>query len=292
MALDHIKQISIREYLAAKGIKPTKENEHRGIYHSPLRIDNNASFSVNYIQNVFYDHGIGTGGSIIDLVSRLESCSIGEAIKRLETGCFSFHQNENISNVEIVKQTQTIKILDVVEISNPALLDYLNKRYIDIQIAKSVCLEVHYSVIEKNYFAIGFKNNKGGFELRSKYFKGCTSKDITTLKIGHKDCKLFEGFFDFLSFLTISKKQSPSTDVIVLNSLSNLSKAKSTLSTYQSVTTFLDNDEAGKRAVQNLKVNLNNVIDQSNYYSRYKDLNEYRCSEMTIERKIIDFRCK
>ena len=292
MTLDHIKQISIREYLGAKGIKPTKENEYRGIYHSPLRIDNNASFSVNYIQNVFFDHGIGTGGSIIDLVSRLESCSIGEAIKRLETGCFSFHRNENISNVEIVKQTQTIKILDFVEISNPALLAYLNKRCIDIQIAKSVCLEVHYRVIEKNYFAIGFKNNIGGFELRSKYFKGCSSKDFTTLKIGHKDCMLFEGFFDFLSFLTISKKQSPSTDVIVLNSLSNLSKAMSTLASYRSVTTFLDNDEAGKRAVQNLKVNLNNVIDQSNYYSSYKDLNEYRCSEMTLERKIIDFRCK
>ena len=292
MALYHIKQISIREYLGERGIKPIKENEQRGIYHSPLRTDNNASFSVNYIQNIFFDHGIGTGGSIIDLVSRLESCSIGEAIKRLETGCFSFHRNENISNVEIVKQTQTIKILDFVEISNPALLAYLNKRCIDIQIAKSVCIEVHYSVIEKNYFAIGFKNNRGGFELRSKYFKGCTSKDITTLKIGHKDCKLFEGFFDYLAFLTISKKQSPSTDVIVLNSLSNLSKAMSTLASYRSVISFLDNDEAGKRAVKNLKEKLNNLIDQSNYYSNYKDLNDYLCAEMTFERKIIDFKTK
>jgi len=290
MALDHIKRISIREYLGVRGIKPTKENEQRGMYHSPLRTDNNASFSVNYIQNVFFDHGIGTGGSIIDLVSRLESCSIGEAIKRLETDHFSFHRGENISNDKRVKQIQTIKILDVVAISNQALLAYLNLRCIDIEIAKLFCLEVHYSVVNgKNYFAIGYKNDCGGYELRNKYFKGCSSKDITTILTGQKECLLFEGFMDFLSYLTIKKIQSPSEDVIVLNSLSNLPKVIQTLTTYRSVVAYLDSDEAGRKAILELKKDCKGVIDQSGYYSGLKDLNEFLCAKMKSKNENIDF---
>jgi len=290
MTLYHIKQISIRKYLGERGIKPIKENEQRGMYHSPLRTDNNASFSVNYIQNVFFDHGIGVGGSIIDLVSHLESCSIGEAIKKLESGCFSFQWNENISNYKGSGQTRAIKILNVLTLCNESLLSYLNLRSIDIEIAKIFCSEVHFSVVsEKKYFAIGYKNDCGGYELRNKYFKGCSSKDITSILIGKNECLLFEGFMDFLSYLSILKLQNPPLDVIVLNSLSNLPKVIQTLASYRSVTAFLDNDEAGKRAVQNLKEKLNNLIDQSNYYSNYKDLNEFLCVEMKLGRKVIDF---
>jgi len=289
MALDHIKQISIREYLGERGIKPIKENEQRGMYHSPLRTDNNASFSVNYIQNVFFDHGVGAGGSIIDLVSRLENCSIGESIKKLESGCFSFQRSENSSYDKGGRQTGAIKILNVLTLRNESLLSYLNLRSIDIEIAKIFCSEVHYNVVsEKKYFAIGYKNDCGGYELRNKYFKGCSSKDITSILIGKNECLLFEGFMDFLSYLSILKLQNPPLDVIVLNSLSNLPKVIQTLANYRSVTAFFDNDEAGKRAVQNLKENLNNVIDQSNCYSSYKDLNEFLCVEMKLGREIID----
>lgn len=52
MKLDNIRAISIREYLERNGIKPTGENERRAMYHSPLREDKNASFSVDYIRNV------------------------------------------------------------------------------------------------------------------------------------------------------------------------------------------------------------------------------------------------
>lgn len=65
-------------------MKPTRENERRGIYHSPLRADKNANFSADYIRNVWFDHGLDEVGSIIDLVARIENCSIGEAISKLE----------------------------------------------------------------------------------------------------------------------------------------------------------------------------------------------------------------
>ncbi len=71
MSLEHIKRISIREYLGARGIKPQSERAGRAMYLSPFRQERTASFSVNYDENVWYDHGIGEGGSIIDLVARM-----------------------------------------------------------------------------------------------------------------------------------------------------------------------------------------------------------------------------
>jgi DNA primase len=281
MTLDQIKQISIREYLGAKGIKPTKENEYRGIYHSPLRIDNNASFSVNYIQNVFFDHGIGTGGSIIDLVSRLESCSIGEAIKRLETDCFSFHRKEIVSNKNEGKLTQAIKIINLTTLTNPILLNYLKSRYIDTQIAKLFCSEIHYSVNEKTYFAIGYKNDSGGYELRNKYFKGCTSKDITSIMTGQNNCLLFEGFMDYLSYLTIKRLIDPiKSDIIILNSISLVKHVIEKIPVYQQISCFLDNDNAGFQAIGILQKKYGHIIlNKSIHYGEYNDLNDFLCGK-------------
>jgi hypothetical protein len=131
---------------------------------------------------------------------------------------------------------------------------------------------------------VGFRNDAGGYELRNKYFKGCTSKDVTSVKAGSNTCQLFEGFMDYLSFLTIKNWQQSKADVIVLNSLSNLVKVKNTLTAYESVATFLDNDEAGKRAVQELK-NVCNISDQSEFYAKHKDLNEYLSNKKLLPEK-------
>lgn len=58
------KRISIRQFLMAQQIAPVKENKHSGIYLSPLRSETQPSFKVDYIQNLWFDHG--QGGSIID----------------------------------------------------------------------------------------------------------------------------------------------------------------------------------------------------------------------------------
>ena len=62
------RRISIRAYLAARGINPRWERGNRGMYLSPLRKERTASFSVSYDKNLWHDFGTGEGGSIIDLV--------------------------------------------------------------------------------------------------------------------------------------------------------------------------------------------------------------------------------
>ncbi len=277
----------IREYLAGMNIYPAKERSYYGMYHSPFREDHDASMKVDYNKNLWIDYGSNEGGTLIDLAMRIENCSNGETMRLLEqrlsgTDSFSFHGDAVIS-----RQEPAIKIEKVHPIENPALIAYLNERKINIEIAKQNCYEVHYEVNGKPYFAIGYKNDSGGYELRNKYFKGCTSKDITSVTAGYDTCQLFEGFMDYLSFLTIKNWQHSPADVIVLNSLTNLPKIGNTLSSYRSVATFLDNDETGKRAVQELKKSCNNINDQSSFYSGHKDLNEYLCNRPDPKQVVI-----
>ena len=284
--------ISIKQYLSENGIQPAKDRGYYGMYHSPFREDHNASLKVDYNQNVWHDFGTGEGGGLIDLVMRMEHCSLHEAITKLEqkysctdvgtyqsanipTSNFSFHRKNPASDLRSPESSITIQ--NVQSISNPALIEYLHERRINVDIARIHCSEVHYSVNDKPYYAVGFLNDKGGYELRSKYFKGCTSKDITSITQNKNHCLLFEGFMDYLSFLTIKNIKNCPVDVIVLNSLANLPKVKNTLESYKSISVFFDNDQAGKRAVQKLESIYKDVIDQSFLYSKHKDLNEYLC---------------
>ena len=137
--------------------------------------------------------------------------------------------------------------------------------------------EIHYQMNDKNYFGIGFKNNSGGYEIRNKYSKICLGKkDVSTIKNGSGNVKIFEGFFDFLSFKNIENflEKEPS-DYIILNSVSMIHNIKNSLGNYENIELYFDNDEAGNRAVKMLKNELENIEDCRVLYSDLKDLNEY-----------------
>ncbi len=132
----------------------------------------------------------------------------------------------------------------------------------------------------------------GGYELRNKYFKGCISKDIATdrsTESNNETCIVFEGFMDYLSYLTLKNIQHSKVDVVVLNSISNLSKAMDFIKSHQKIYTYLDNDEAGKNATQQINKlsSTHNCIhiDKSTDYANYKDLNEWLCKTKLKEKE-------
>ena len=88
---------------------------------------------------------------------------------------------------------------------------------------------------------------------------------------------------DFLSFMTLRRKENDGLkrqDYLVLNSVSNVHKALESLSHYENVQCFLDNDEAGRNAYKQLSEELgSSVLDSSSLYSDFKDLNDYLCVE-------------
>ena len=284
--------ISIRQYLGNKGINPAKDRGYYGMYYSPLREDTNPSFKVDYEKVLWHDFGTGEGGSIIDLVMRLENCSLAEAFQRLEDNSFSFHRDNIITPTIPAVQESAIKIQKTLPITHSALLNYLTKqRCINIGIAKCYCSEVHYSVIGKSYFAIGFKNDTEGWEIRSQGFQGTVSpKNITTINNGSNTVMVFEGFTDFLSYLMLKQNPVPTIDTVILNSTANLSKAIPFLQSHRTVHTFLDNDEAGRESLSNLHdlLTSSEVVDHSAFYKNYKDLNEYWQANHNLKNKVAE----
>lgn len=166
----------------------------------------------------------------------------------------------------------------VTELSHEALKGYLKERGIDPAIAGRFCKEVAYGIRGKRYFAIGFMNRSGGYELRNPMFKGCISpKDISYVSLSGKKqdtCCVFEGFVDFLSALVL--RTVTDEDCLVLNSVSNLERSYAVLEGYGKIRCFLDRDRAGITALETLNIHFGNkVMDCSGLYDGFKDLNEY-----------------
>lgn len=288
----HIKQISIRYYLAERSLYPTKDNPRYGLYLSPLREEHTPSFKVDYEQNLWYDFGLGEGGSIIDLVMCMELCDAGEAIQRLERHIDGMSVSTFLRKNPVPKRSSSIIVEKVRLLENSALLDYLAERGIDLDTARVHCLEVDYRVADKSYFAVGFRNDTGGWELRNRYFKGCTSKAPTTRRGDYPTCLVFEGFMDYLSFLTLKHNPTPLHDIAVLNSVTNLAKTVPFIASHERVYTYFDNDEAGRKATAELKAACRNLSDQSIHYRQYNDLNDYLRSRCPVKEHRRSHGCK
>ena len=82
--MNDLKNIGIRQFLAWRGILPKYERNGYGMYLSPLREEHTPSFKVDYVQNLWYDFGLGEGGTLLTLVMRLERCDSCEAVRKSE----------------------------------------------------------------------------------------------------------------------------------------------------------------------------------------------------------------
>jgi DNA primase len=276
MNLQQLKQIvRIADYLN------TEEKEKDFFIHSPFRAEKTPSFKINPIKNTWYDFGAGFGGTILDLVMKLENKDTKQAVKRLKelAGDTTTSNNNFFSFPQHNTFNQSNKIIDyeIRELNNKALLDYLKSRKIDYRASKQHLKEIYYSIKGKSYFGLAFSNNSGGYEIRNKYFKGVVGKkDITTIMNAEekkKELIVFEGFMDFLSYLTI--KPNTGKDFIILNSVALVDKSIQIITQYNNVSLALDNDQAGDIATKKIIEHIPKATDVRKFYKNYKDLNEY-----------------
>ena len=265
---------SITKVLEKLGQFPCRESEKEAWFLSPFRSETQASFKVSKIKNRWYDHGIGKGGNVIDLVCQIQNCSVKEALDYLaqQESFFSFQQQELFEGEE----TQSIGIQIVRDITYSALEQYLRSRRIPILTAKTFCKEVHYVCRDKKYFALGLVNKAGGWELRNKYFKGSSSpKDLSLITHRHPSLAVVEGMFDLLSLVVKYPAIQDTHDLLVLNSISLADKAAPILRDYKTIDLYLDNDSGGKTLSEKLVGEYPNSIDHRKEYKGFKDLNEW-----------------
>ena len=299
MDIQTAKQIKIADYLHSLGYSPVKQQGINLWYKSPLREETEASFKVNTERNQWYDFALGKGGGIIELASHLYATDyipyilerIAEQTQHIRPVSFSFGK-QSFSE-------PSFQQLEIVQLASPALLSYLQERGINIVLAKRECGEAHFTHNGKRYFAIAFPNISGGYEIRNRYFKGCIApKEISHIKQPEKTretCYVFEGFMDYLSFLTLRQESCPNypeldgQDYIVLNSVSNVNKALYPLGNYERIHCFFDNDHAGLEALRQIRMEYGRewyIRDASQIYRGCKDLNEYLQKQVERKRQV------
>lgn len=285
--IDSVCRIPIVDYLASLGFSPERTQGKSLVYN--LRNENTASCFVNPKKNVFNDFGADKG-SIIRLVQNLHQCNFTRAMEILmeyqenKPTSFSFNDTSTIDFVH-----EGIEILKVKKLENKGLLDYLTERKIPHAIASYYLQEAYFTVkgkpskTGKPYFSLAFKNDLEGYELRNKYFKGCTSKHFSFLPSMSNELAIFEGFMDFLSALTYFQVTQSKYDVLILNGITNREKTLPIIQGYSCLHLFLDNDKGGKETAQYFqKYAVGNVQDRSYLYTNYKDFNELLTRSVTF----------
>jgi len=286
-------QVPVVDVLKAFGCSTA--HSHDALYLSPFRQEKSPSFHISHDGLKWYDFGTGQGGTSLSLVCRLMNCNGGKGYDFLAAISRTYIQQgpetestavskENASHIIVTDARRSFR--------DRSLVEYAASRGIHEQILCDWCREVSFTYAGHPRFrntAIGFGNDAGGWILRAPDIKKCSGSEITTIDIygEHSDSPtspvgiIFEGFFDFLSFMELSEGGWPKCDVCVLNSVTNIRKAQSWIQSHNSICTVFDNDDAGRKAHQQI-CDLKTaecgtcvmVCDWSDFYKGFNDLNE------------------
>jgi len=269
--IKEIKTIPIESFLQAQGFSIKKNTTHSLWFTSPFRNEKTPSFKVNLKLNTWYDFGEGQGGDIIKLAMLLWNENFKETIHKLSAKIFPKLEfvKKKIEHEFVVKKT-------VANVQNQALLSYLEQRGICPTKIDGLLGEIYYLSNDKHYFGLAFQNDKGGYEIRNKYFKGCTgNKYFSTIKKGYDSITVFEGFMDMLSMVCRERLKS---DILVLNSCSNVVKILPVLREYKKVYLMLDNDAKGNETTTFLTTRTTTpTVDLRYLFKDFKDVNEWHC---------------
>jgi len=295
LTFNEAKQIPIVDYLDRFGIVPAKISGNDYWYFSPFRDERTPSFKANAKKNLWYDHGLGEGGSIIDLGARLHQCSLAQFLEDLSDGNFSFTAAK--PHLPVQSQENKLEILSLKELNDSGLIQYLKERGIECSVARLYCSEAEFSIKGRSYMAIGFPTNSGSYELRNRWFKGSSSpKDITLIKGDLDKLCIVEGFMDFLSLQQLRdhhlNRITNDSSFLVLNSLALLNRSMSIIKNYRDVNVFLDNDQAARDAKETLRVKDIHFNDASRFYPDSKDVNEFLVKKIKSENKFEPKRSK
>ncbi len=274
MNCETARSLCIISALANMGHFPKRESKKEAWFLSPFRKETQASFKVSKDLNRWYDHGEGTGGNLIDLMMKITGSSVPEVLELLNRGAYVMSQTPAPTKAQM-KTTKAIIVKEVMDISHPGLEQYLEDRCIPMTIARSHTKEVHFVMGNRNYFAIGLKNIKGGWELRNSFQKLCASpKAITHFNDGKKNLAIVEGMFDFLSLKAIVPTLFEDSDILVLNSLAFANQLEELIDGYTHCKLLLDNDCAGDRMTKTLMEQYVNLEDGRKLFRGFKDINE------------------
>jgi len=319
MALQDVKTIPLYQLVQHLGgtYSHTDGNKHVW-YFSPFRPnEKTASFKIDEAKNRWFDFGHvarttsgnGSGGDILDLwcdyhgkdrktgfkgaLEALEAFT-SPSIRQARPDVYR-RPAEKIGGDAIPQGSSRFEIVQLhTHIHYASLAAELKRRRISVEVAARYLSQVYFRDTvhpDKKYNGFAFQNDNGGYELScpnpklGTCFKTSTKpKAISTFRaMLSSKLFVFEGFWDFLSWLEMQDTVEPEHNIAVLNSLSfagllikHIVAAKDRIDT---VVLFLDNDDAGVKATHFMSNELNGegftVRPMESLYQHYKDLSDY-----------------
>lgn len=282
---------SITDLLTRLGYEPVKRVRNEQLYLSMLRdSDTTPSFSVNNKLGTWFDFGEGKGGNIIDFGLRYwPELSFSEVLEKIVATCSSslngLSPAINYKRQVVIAKEPNYEILEIKKLGNNiALQNYLESRGLS-DVAEGRLKEIYYYVVDEdkkrsNFFAVGWQNEHGAWEIRNLHFKGCLGhKAISFIPNSEKKLAVFEGFFDYLSWLT--KNPFAPDSVLVLNSLALLQAGITKAESFRDISLYFDNDPSGRQATIDFTATLYWAKDSSGIYAGYNDFNELIVAERT-----------
>jgi hypothetical protein len=288
MRAQDARHVPIQAYLDSEGVKPQRvRKDGRELWYvSPIRASEaTASFKVDTIKNLWYDHGAGKGGNVIDLVCEVKCVTVAEALAVL-AGLGGHHGAQPPAASRTLKATSVDSVFEVLaerEITHPALIDYLASRGIDLELGRAWLREIHFKPRSGGgpYFGLGFRCGDG-WDVRSAVFKGYvgTRKDVSFLDRGPgSSVVVFEGFMDYLSFLAHLHLDDYHGSVLILHSTAHVDRGLALLvgrHIASGLFLYLDHDSAGRRATQAfLDQFRGTALDKSDLYDGHPDFNAW-----------------
>lgn len=272
-------EIQLVDIFADRGVKCQRKTGKYRYFPAVWRGEKNASIAVDVEQNVWQDFGgsgFEKGGDPIRLIEVWDHKKAFDAAQYLLSHKFVNKTEKSSSQIELKFNDSTErKYIGDYPIDNIQLEYLVNVRKIRTETAQRYTRKVFYQLGTKKVFAVGFRNDHGGWELRTNKFKiTLGEKWYTTIPGRNKQDSLivFEGFMDFMSALDLHQADFFEADCVVLNSLSMLDKLD--LSKYAKVWLALDNDQAGEDATRIVMGKYAHVKDLRGDFAGYKDYNE------------------
>lgn len=267
MNKDLARDKSIPDYLASKGYsKAPNSTSNNYFYYSPFTNEKEPSFTVRVSKNRWKDFSSGKSGDIIDLVMELENKSFTEALEAL--------LDSNLPK-PLLREESRVTVLKTGNIIDSKLINYLTDRRIDLDLARKYCKEVDYRVNGNGkmmeFKSIGFENVSGGWEFRDESWKGGSSpKDISVIMGDMSKTNLFEGFFDFLSYLMYKQITEVDYHTVVLNTTTLKDRVGSKIIDF-----YCDKGKAGDEVLEYYQSRNRIVNDKRDLFGEYEDFNDF-----------------
>ena len=187
----------------------------------------------------------------------------------------------------IEKSKQPVaELIEVLPLRSFWLTYWLWQHRIPENVARNYCREVHYKTGEKEFAAIGFPNDAGGWLIGNRYHHSSIGPEGPThLAHGSTQLAVFTDFLDLLTFVgRLTAVMYPLPDLLLLAPSDGVTALRDLEHIYSKIHLWLPNNGPGNRLSEGVLCyskpchgHRPTYHDHRCLYAGYKHLNDWAC---------------